>query len=61
MKKLNERQKKKYKLLKKQVKHIKYIHRPQRWGNHEASYVCDNCKIPYPCSTVKVFIEGGYQ
>lgn len=58
MKALKERQKKKYKLLKKQVKQIKYIHRPQKWGNHEASYVCDNCKIPYPCSTIKVFTEG---
>lgn len=57
---LSDKKKRKYKLLKKQVKRIKYIHRPQKWGNHEASYVCDNCKVPYPCGTVKIFSESEF-
>lgn len=50
---MKEKKKKKYKLLKEKLKAVVFIHRPQEWGGSSGLFVCDNCKVPYPCVTLR--------
>ena len=39
------------------VKRVRELHHPAIWSLHDVKDVCSECKVPYPCNTIKA-LEG---
>lgn len=35
------------------IKRVRNLHQPKMWSLHDVEDVCSECKVPYPCNTIK--------